>query len=253
MSSVPDSSANSDESPTTTSRVVDSSQGECGPDEERGRVGARPVHRGGRNDRVVPGGQFGHQCGIGDITGYHAYIGQVVYRRIADHGRHLVTAAQGLRDSLPASSSARPENDDFTHAATVAGAPVTRRKPVIVRAVRRPLAADMFDELCPSSLSPIRFGDKWAGLIHRCLEGGPRRFSELRVPLRRVTPKVLTQSLRALQRDGFITRVDRASVIEYELTPLGRRLWHPWPLPAPGPRSTGKNCSTPARRTTWAD
>jgi DNA-binding HxlR family transcriptional regulator len=85
----------------------------------------------------------------------------------------------------------------------------------------------MFDELCPSSLSPIRFGDKWAGLILRCLEGGPRRFSELRVPLRRVTPKVLTQSLRALQRGGFITREDRAPAIEYELTSLGRSLLQP--------------------------
>jgi DNA-binding HxlR family transcriptional regulator len=39
-------------------------------------------------------------------------------------------------------------------------------------------------------------------LVIRCLEDGPRRFSELRVPLHRVTPKVLTQSLRSLERDG---------------------------------------------------
>jgi DNA-binding HxlR family transcriptional regulator len=65
-----------------------------------------------------------------------------------------------------------------------------------------PLRADMFEEICPSSLMPIRFGDKWAGLVIRCLEDGPRRFSELRVPLHRVTPKVLTQSLRSLERDG---------------------------------------------------
>jgi DNA-binding HxlR family transcriptional regulator len=91
----------------------------------------------------------------------------------------------------------------------------------------QPLAADMFDELCPSSLSPIRFGDKWAGLIVRCLEDGPRRFSELRVPLRRVSPKVLTQSLRALQRDGLITRKAKAGVVEYALTPLGRSMLEP--------------------------
>ncbi|MGW5580777.1 winged helix-turn-helix transcriptional regulator [Micromonospora chokoriensis] len=35
-----------------------------------------------------------------------------------------------------------------------------------------------------------------------CLEGGPRRFTEIRVPLRAVTPKVLTQTLRAMERDG---------------------------------------------------
>lgn len=97
--------------------------------------------------------------------------------------------------------------------------------------MRDPLRADMFDELCPSSLSPIRFGDKWAGLILRCLEDGPRRFSELRVPLRRVTPKVLTQSLRSLERDGLITRTvleARATAhVEYELSALGRSLLEP--------------------------
>ncbi|MER5780152.1 helix-turn-helix domain-containing protein [Streptomyces mobaraensis] len=96
--------------------------------------------------------------------------------------------------------------------------------------MREPLPADMFDELCPSSLNPIRFGDKWAPLIIRCLEGGPRRFSELRVPLRRVTPKVLTASLRALERDGFVERtVYPGSLprVEYALTPLGRSLLGP--------------------------
>ncbi len=60
-----------------------------------------------------------------------------------------------------------------------------------------PLPPDLFDELCPSSLVPFRFGDKWAPMVLRCLDDGPRRYSELRVPLGRVTPKVLTQSLRA--------------------------------------------------------
>ncbi|MEU3414899.1 winged helix-turn-helix transcriptional regulator [Streptomyces sp. NPDC006658] len=96
--------------------------------------------------------------------------------------------------------------------------------------MREPLPADMFDELCPSSLSPIRFGDKWAGLVIRCLEHGPRRFSELRVPLRRVTPKVLTRSLRSLERDGLVRRTVYASGtphVEYDLTPLGRSLLGP--------------------------
>ncbi|MFI2712913.1 winged helix-turn-helix transcriptional regulator [Micromonospora sp. NPDC018662] len=96
--------------------------------------------------------------------------------------------------------------------------------------MRPPLPADMFDELCPSSLNPIRFGDKWAALIIRCLDGGPRRFSELRVPLRRVTPKVLTQSLRALERDGLVRRTvhaGRAAHVEYELTPVGRSMLEP--------------------------
>lgn len=95
---------------------------------------------------------------------------------------------------------------------------------------RQPLPADMFDELCPTSVLPFRFGDKWAALVIRCLEDGPRRFSELRVPLRRVTPKVLTQSLRALERDGLISRTvypGSQPHVEYALTPLGRSLLEP--------------------------
>ena len=93
-----------------------------------------------------------------------------------------------------------------------------------------PLDPDMFDPICPSTLVPFRFGDKWAGLILRCLEDGPRRFSELRIPLHRVTAKVLTQSLRALERDGMITRTAQAGPtlrVEYELTPLGRSMLEP--------------------------
>jgi len=87
-----------------------------------------------------------------------------------------------------------------------------------------PLPADLFDELCPSSLVPFRMADKWAPLVLRCLEDGPRRFGELRIPLRRVTPKALTTSLRRLERDGFVTRVVEGAAVRYELTALGRGL-----------------------------
>ncbi|WP_439677570.1 winged helix-turn-helix transcriptional regulator [Embleya sp. MST-111070] len=93
-----------------------------------------------------------------------------------------------------------------------------------------PLRADMFDPVCPSNLPPIRFGDKWAGMIIRCLEGGPRRFSELRVPMHGVTAKVLTQSLRALERDGLISRTASETPVRrvtYALTPLGRGMLVP--------------------------
>lgn len=95
---------------------------------------------------------------------------------------------------------------------------------------RQPLPSDLFDELCPSTLLPFRFGGKWAALVIRCLEDGPRRFSELRVPLHRVTPKVLTQSLRGLERDGFVSRTVHAGPsphVEYALTPLGRSMLEP--------------------------
>lgn len=95
---------------------------------------------------------------------------------------------------------------------------------------RPPLPPDLFDELCPSSLLPFRFGDKWAPMVLRCLEDGPRRYSELRVPLGRVTPKALTQSLRGLERNGFVSRTvyaDPKLRVEYALTPLGRSLLEP--------------------------
>ncbi|MFF3203971.1 winged helix-turn-helix transcriptional regulator [Streptomyces sp. NPDC002962] len=95
---------------------------------------------------------------------------------------------------------------------------------------RPPLPPDLFDELCPSSLLPFRFGDKWAPMVLRCLEDGPRRYSELRVPLGRVTPKVLTQSLRGLERSGFVSRTVHADPklrVEYALTPLGRSALEP--------------------------
>jgi len=96
--------------------------------------------------------------------------------------------------------------------------------------MREPLDPEMFDPVCPSDLSPIRFGDKWAGLVIRCLEGGPRRFSELRVPLRGVSAKALTASLRSLERSGLVTRTVRAApvrAVEYALTPLGRSMIGP--------------------------
>jgi DNA-binding HxlR family transcriptional regulator len=90
------------------------------------------------------------------------------------------------------------------------------------------LRADMFEEICPSMLLPIRVGgDKWAGLVLRCLEDGPRRYSELRVPLARISPKSLTQSLRSLERDGFVRRTVNERRVTYELTALGRSLLGP--------------------------
>ncbi|WP_308042469.1 helix-turn-helix domain-containing protein [Micromonospora sp. PLK6-60] len=89
------------------------------------------------------------------------------------------------------------------------------------------LDADMFDPACPSAALPFRIGDKWTGMVVLCLEHGPRRFTELRVPLRTVTPKVLTETLRAMARDGLITRTsydENPPRVEYALTPLGRSL-----------------------------
>jgi DNA-binding HxlR family transcriptional regulator len=88
----------------------------------------------------------------------------------------------------------------------------------------------MFADCHPSVPPPIQIGDKWTAKLIRCLEDGARRFSELQLALGGVTPKVLTETLRAMERDGLITRTAFPEVpprVEYELTDLGRTLLKP--------------------------
>ncbi|WP_329253148.1 helix-turn-helix domain-containing protein [Streptomyces canus] len=83
------------------------------------------------------------------------------------------------------------------------------------------------DICCPPRLVLDRIGDKWSVLIVLNLADGPKRFSELRELLHHVTPKVLTHTLRGMERDGLLTRTVFAEVpprVEYELTPLGHSL-----------------------------
>ncbi|MFE3940950.1 winged helix-turn-helix transcriptional regulator [Streptomyces sp. NPDC059118] len=92
-----------------------------------------------------------------------------------------------------------------------------------------PLDPDMFTG-CAHAPTPFRVGGKWTPRIIRCLESGPRRFSELEVPLRGITPKVLTETLRSMERDGLVARTDHGGVpprVEYELSSLGRTLLAP--------------------------
>jgi DNA-binding HxlR family transcriptional regulator len=89
---------------------------------------------------------------------------------------------------------------------------------------------DLFDPDCPTRLVLDRIGDKWTVLIVLLLSDGPMRFSGLRGRLGRVAPKVLTQTLRRLERDGLVTREVFAEVpprVEYTLTGLGRSLTKP--------------------------
>jgi DNA-binding HxlR family transcriptional regulator len=80
---------------------------------------------------------------------------------------------------------------------------------------------------CPSRQILDRIGDTWSVLIIVSLAGGPRRYSELAGFIEGVSPKMLTQTLRALERDGMITRTVFPVVpphVEYDLTALGRSL-----------------------------
>ena len=89
---------------------------------------------------------------------------------------------------------------------------------------------DLFDPDCPTRLVLDRIGDKWTVLVVLLLGNGPMRFSALRGRLGRVAPKVLTQTLRRLERDGLVTRKIFAEVpprVEYTLTDLGHSLTGP--------------------------
>jgi DNA-binding HxlR family transcriptional regulator len=91
-------------------------------------------------------------------------------------------------------------------------------------------APDVFARDCASRLVLDRIGDKWTALVVLALAGGALRFSALRNRMEGVTPKVLTQTLRALERDGILTRTVHAEVpprVEYELTVLGHELRRP--------------------------
>ncbi len=76
------------------------------------------------------------------------------------------------------------------------------------------------DEICPSSMLPVRMQNKWAPLVLRLLHEGEKSFNALRRELPRIGPKELARALRALERDGFASR----SATGYSLTPLGRSL-----------------------------
>ncbi|MDX6281776.1 MAG: hypothetical protein QOH03_2847 [Kribbellaceae bacterium] len=86
---------------------------------------------------------------------------------------------------------------------------------------------DLFDPACPTRLILDRIGDKWTVLAVLLLSNGPLRFTELRDGIGRVAPKVLTQTLRRLERDGLVSREVFAEVpprVVYTLTPMGESL-----------------------------
>jgi DNA-binding HxlR family transcriptional regulator len=105
--------------------------------------------------------------------------------------------------------------------------------PTMTAAQKRETAKAEFDAFlaaCPSRLLLDRISDKWVTLVICSLEDGPQRFSELSRRLAGVSQKMLTQTLRTLERDGLVTRTVTASVpvrVDYALTPLGDSLLDP--------------------------
>lgn len=75
-----------------------------------------------------------------------------------------------------------------------------------------------------------RVGDKWTVLVVMMLGGGPKRFNEIRRSVDGISQQMLTRTLRALERDGMLTRKIFPTIppqVEYALTPLGHSLLEP--------------------------
>ncbi len=87
--------------------------------------------------------------------------------------------------------------------------------------------ANVYNRDCPSQSILALIGSKWSMLVLCSLRPGPRRTHEIKRRLEGVSSKMLTQTLRELERHGIVAREDFGEVpprVEYALTPLGRSL-----------------------------
>lgn len=92
------------------------------------------------------------------------------------------------------------------------------------------LHGNVYSGNCPTRQVLDRIGDKWTVLVIGILEEGTQRFSELQRRIGGISQKMLTQTLRNLERDGLVNRTLYPEVpprVEYELTPLGETLCTP--------------------------
>jgi DNA-binding HxlR family transcriptional regulator len=86
---------------------------------------------------------------------------------------------------------------------------------------------DAFIAACPTRKLLDRISDKWVSLVLVALADGPRRYNDLSRVIAGVSQKMLTQTLRTLERDGLVSRAVTPAVpvrVEYALTSLGTTL-----------------------------
>ncbi|KAA8731898.1 helix-turn-helix transcriptional regulator [Acinetobacter qingfengensis] len=91
--------------------------------------------------------------------------------------------------------------------------------------MQAPLKFDIYKQHCPGRLFFERLADKWVLLILYVLMHQPLHFNLLKKNIEGISPKVLSQKLKMLERDGFISRHVQAGSpirVEYQLTALGR-------------------------------
>ena len=83
---------------------------------------------------------------------------------------------------------------------------------------------------CPVRDVLDHLASKWSTLVLLYLEAGPRRFGALRRGVPQISKRMLTQTLRDLERDGFLTRhafPTKLPNVEYRLTPMGESFLEP--------------------------
>src|SRR5207253_7450410 len=88
----------------------------------------------------------------------------------------------------------------------------------------------LYDEGYPSRRLLELIGDKWTPIIVFILGQGTKRYGEMQRHLPGVSKKMLTQTLRALERNGLLNRKVYAEVlprVDYSLTPLGKKFLEP--------------------------
>lgn len=89
------------------------------------------------------------------------------------------------------------------------------------------LPPDAFLKVCPSRTVLARVGQKWTVLSMVALREQPARFGDIQRRLQGVSQKMLTQTLRVMERDGLVERIvydERPLRVEYGLTPLALTL-----------------------------
>ncbi|WP_331724317.1 helix-turn-helix transcriptional regulator (plasmid) [Streptomyces longwoodensis] len=92
------------------------------------------------------------------------------------------------------------------------------------------LPADVYSAKCPTRQVLDHIAGKWTVLVVDALLDGTLRYTDLARRIEGVSQKMLTQTLRGLEADGFVTRTVYPTVparVTYELTPLGRSLAEP--------------------------
>src|SRR6266576_2585813 len=95
---------------------------------------------------------------------------------------------------------------------------------------KAPSSPSVMDAQCPSRLVLDRIADKWTALIIQILAKGTLRYATLQREIGGISQKMLTQTLRSLERDGLVKRTVHPVVppkVEYSLTKLGRTLIEP--------------------------